>query len=57
MEANISLPSRPARTELNGRRILVLVVATLLVLLAAHLSPTEYLAGPATQSIGGIGAP
>ena len=51
METNFSLPSRPARAGMNGRSILVLVVATLLVPLAAHLSPTEYVAGPARQTV------
>ena len=51
METNISLPSRPARAAMNGRSILVLVVATLLVPLAAHLSPTEYVPGPARQNV------
>jgi len=51
MEANFSLPAPPARVELSGRSILVLVVATLLVLLAAHLSPTEHVTGPTTQNV------
>lgn len=51
METNFSLPSRPARAALNGRSILVLVVATLLVPLAAHLSPTEYVSAPARQNV------
>ena len=51
METNLSLPSRPARVEMTGRSILVLVVATLLVPLAAHLSPTEYVTGPARQNV------
>ena len=51
MEANFSLPAPPARVELSGRSILVLVVATLLVLLAAHLSPAEHVTGPVTQNV------
>jgi UrcA family protein len=51
METNLSLPSRPARVDLTGRSILVLIVATLLVPLAAHLSPTEYVTGPARQNV------
>ena len=51
METNLSLPSRHARAALNGRSIVVLVVATLLVPLAAHLSPTEYVATPERQTV------
>ncbi len=51
MEANFSVPSLPARASVTGRSLLVLVVATLLVPLAAHLSPTEHVAGPATQNV------
>jgi UrcA family protein len=51
MEANFSLPSRPARSAVSGRSILVLVAATLLVPLAAHLSPSEHLAGPSTRNV------
>ena len=51
METNLSLASPRARSALNGRSILVLVVATLLVPLAAHLSPTEYVAGPVRQNV------
>ena len=51
MEANLTLGNRSARAPLTGRSILVLVVATLLVPLAAHLSPTEYLTAPARQTV------
>jgi UrcA family protein len=51
MEANFSLPSRPARSAVSGRSILVLVVATVLVPLAAHLSPSEHVAGPSTRNV------
>jgi hypothetical protein len=51
MEANFSLPSPAARAAMSGRRILVLIVATLLVLLASHLSPTEDVVGPARQNV------
>jgi UrcA family protein len=51
MEANLTVDTRTERAATTGRSILVLVVATLLVLLAAHLSPTEYVAGPARQTV------
>jgi UrcA family protein len=51
MEANFSLPSHPARATITGRGILILVAATLLVPLAAHLSPTRNVTGPVRQSV------
>jgi UrcA family protein len=51
MEANFSLPSRPARSAVSGRSILMLFAATVLVALAAHLSPSEHLAGPSTRNV------
>ena len=51
METNFSLPSRPVRAGVSGRSLLVLVVATVLVPLAAHLSPTEHVAGPSARNV------
>ncbi len=41
METNFSVPSELARGSVTGRSILVLVVATLLVPLASHLSTAK----------------
>ena len=51
MESNFSLPNRRARENVTGRGILILVVATLLVPLAAHLSPARDAVVPARQNV------
>jgi hypothetical protein len=45
MEASPFCASRPIRFTAPWRGIIVLLVATLLVPLAAYLSPTEYVDG------------
>jgi UrcA family protein len=51
METNFSLPSAQARASVTGRSVLVLVVATLLVPLAAHFSSADPTYGQRTQNV------
>ncbi|HEX9773467.1 MAG TPA: UrcA family protein [Steroidobacteraceae bacterium] len=51
METNLSTPTREARASVTGRSVLVLVVATLLVPLAAHLSSADRGPERRTQSV------